>query len=242
MSSRAPEHPSGCPSAIAPPFALSRSSSASIPQLVGHGQRLSREGLVQLDQVDVVEAQPGPLQRLRGRRHRADAHDPRRHSGHGHRAHLGERRQPVRLGVARARDHHRGRAVVERARVARGDGAVLLEHRLQLRERLQRRVAARPLVGLDHGVALAAVHGHRHGLLVEAPGVDRRHGLLVAVQREAVLAHARDLALLGEVLRGDAERVGVPAPLHLRVGHAPAERRVVDRAVARTGMPSRASA
>jgi hypothetical protein len=46
-------------------------------QAAQHGQRLRRERLVQLDQVETGHAHPGAGQQLAGGRHRPDAHDPR---------------------------------------------------------------------------------------------------------------------------------------------------------------------
>ena len=56
-ASRAPLAPSGWPSAIAPPFGLTCSASSGRPELPQHGQRLRGERLVQLDHVDVADAQ-----------------------------------------------------------------------------------------------------------------------------------------------------------------------------------------
>jgi hypothetical protein len=62
----APEQPIGWPSAIAPPFALTFFHVEL--EAARHRDRLRREGLVALDHVDLVERQPGLLQRqLRGR-------------------------------------------------------------------------------------------------------------------------------------------------------------------------------
>ena len=92
-------------------------------------------------------------------------------------------------------------------------------------------------------------HRDRDELVVEAPGVLGGDRLLVAVEREAVLALARDVVgggdLLGaldvgrdlealgrQVLGGHPQRVGVAELLHPRVRHPPSERRVEDLAVA----------
>src|SRR3546814_13758658 len=44
-------------------------------EFVGAGQRLRGEGLVQLDDVEILHGQTGALQGLEGRRHRTHAHD-----------------------------------------------------------------------------------------------------------------------------------------------------------------------
>ena len=60
--SRAPVMPNGCPTAIAPPLTLSRSR--SIPRSLVRRHHLGGERLVDLHQVDVVDAHPGPGERL----------------------------------------------------------------------------------------------------------------------------------------------------------------------------------
>ncbi len=71
----------------------------------------------------------------------------------------------------------RGGAVVQRARVARGDGAVGPEHRLELADLLVGGAGPRAVVGGDHGAV-----GQRHGddLALEEPVLD---GLFRAVLR-----------------------------------------------------------
>ena len=48
-------------------------------ELAQAGERLRGEGLVELDHIEVADLEPEPLHQLAGRRHRADAHDARRH-------------------------------------------------------------------------------------------------------------------------------------------------------------------
>jgi hypothetical protein len=84
VTSRAPLAPSGWPSAIAPPFGLTRGSSSARPEVAQHRQALRGEGLVELDHVHLRQRQAGQLQHLARRRRRADAHDARRHAGGGH--------------------------------------------------------------------------------------------------------------------------------------------------------------
>ena len=59
---RAPVMPNGWPTAIAPPLTLSLS--IGMPSALAEPQRLHREGLVDLEQVDVVDA-PCPALRER---------------------------------------------------------------------------------------------------------------------------------------------------------------------------------
>ena len=42
---------------------------------------LGSEGFIELDQVEIADLDPEPVHQFFRRRHRADAHDARRHSG-----------------------------------------------------------------------------------------------------------------------------------------------------------------
>ena len=72
---RAPEQPSGWPSAMAPPSALTRSSSSLRRRITARA--CDGERLVELDRVEVADAPAGPGQGLLGGRHRAEAHEVR---------------------------------------------------------------------------------------------------------------------------------------------------------------------
>ena len=125
------------------------------------------------------------------------------------------RRRPAPSAAARARapgrldEQHRGGAVVDPGAVARRDGAALaLEGRPKLAECLDR--ACRP-AGARHGrrahLALPSADLDRDDLVGEPACVDRRDGASMALQREGVLALARDAPALGDVLGGLAHRV-----------------------------------
>ena len=55
VASRAPDMPSGWPSAIAPPLGLTCAASSGKPQLAQHRERLAGERLVQLDHLELPE-------------------------------------------------------------------------------------------------------------------------------------------------------------------------------------------
>ena len=88
----------------------------------------------------------GALEDLLRRRHRAEAHDVRRHAGRRGRDDAPARRQAVLLDRLLARDDDRARAVRQRRRGPGRDDAAALERRVELRERLGRRVRPRHLV------------------------------------------------------------------------------------------------
>src|SRR6266540_342685 len=120
---------------------------------------------------------------------------------------------PITSGAPALHDHDRRGAVAALRRVPGGDGAALLERRLELGERRRRRVPPRPLVAGEGDVAVAqlatVVHPleadlERDDLRVEAARVHRLGGALVRAQREGVLLLAADAVALGHHLAGQA--------------------------------------
>ena len=91
----------------------------------------------------------------------------------------------------------------------RGDGAVLGEGGAQLLHPLDVGAVADVFVLVDDGVALAGLDGEGDDLVLEAAGVLRRLGLVLAGHGELVLLLAADLPLLGDVLGGLAHVVAV---------------------------------
>src|SRR5207237_381663 len=109
-------------------------------------QRLDGEGLVQLDQADLLDPDAGPLERLPGRGDRTESHRPRLDPGRrgGDDAHERREAELPRLAIAHQEDR-RG-PVVDPARIACRDRPALAERGAELRERLQGRVGPRRLV------------------------------------------------------------------------------------------------
>src|SRR5215213_6136613 len=203
------------------------------PPLVEDGQRLCRKRLVQLDQADALQRDPGPVESFPGGGNGPYAHDSRRHPRYTHAPYLRYRFEPSRLRVVPGDDHHRRGPVVQGAGVASCDRSTLLEGWPELGELLERGVAPRSLVGLDHRITPAPFDRDRHDLLAKSLLVYGGHGLLVACERETVLLLAGDIAgvgqllgllflgtyfeaLLGQVLGGRAKRVGVAHLFHPR--------------------------
>ena len=153
--SLAPVQPSGWPSAIAPPLTFTFAGSS--PSCLDHRQRLRREGLVQLDEVDLVERQAGQLERLGDRVHRADAHLFRQAPGIGEGHEARQRLEAQRCGALGGHHHRGGRAVGRLRRVARRHRALGVERRLELRQRLERGVGARPFVHLELDLGLRSL-------------------------------------------------------------------------------------
>ena len=95
------------------------------------GQHHASEGLVDLDQVDLVERQSGAIKRaLRGRDRRGQ-HQDRIIAGQRERGEARARAQPQPLGGGALHDQQRGRAIADLRGVAGGDHTVGLKGRLQ---------------------------------------------------------------------------------------------------------------
>ena len=110
-----------------------------------------------------LDGDPGALEELPHRGHRADPHHPRVDSGNRATDERAERLDAERLGAFLARDHERRGAVVDPARVPGSDRSALAEDGLQRRHLLGARVGPRMLVA-SHAL-------DRDDLLVEAAGL-----------------------------------------------------------------------
>src|SRR6516162_182707 len=196
------------------------------------GQHLCRKGLVDLDDVDVGEAEAGAGQRLLRGGDRTDPHDPWRHARDAAADYPGERlsTRPV-AGLAAGDDHRHG-AVVDAGSVAGGRHPTLLQ-RPEARERRQIGLRPRMLVlgDLDRPRS-AAWHLDRKDLaLEEAVGLGRSIFALRGFG-ENIAGLARDLVVARQVVGGLRHRVGAELALDLRVREARADRRIIDAAVA----------
>ncbi len=146
-TSRAPDAPTGWPSATAPPLTLTRSAvDAEIARRL-QGDRGER--LVDLDHVHVRRGQAGALERdLRGARR----HARERVVAVGRAAGREDARERLEIALVRQRrvrdDEHRG-AVVDAGRVAGRVRRVRVVERRQRGQALERGVASRRLVGVD---------------------------------------------------------------------------------------------
>ena len=182
-------------------------------QLFQAGEHLRGERFIQLDEIDLIEREAGQFQRLADRGHRSDAEPLGFDAGGRERDEAAQRRQP---GCARAFggcDDDRGRAVAGLRRVARRHAAPGVEGGTQLRERLERRVAPRPLVDRVRelpgfrfsvfGFGIDQRRRDRHDLVGESAGVDRRQRALMTAERERVLLGARNAGLARVVFRDE---------------------------------------
>ena len=178
-------------------------------EVLVHREGLGREGLVGLDQVEVVDRPAGLLQSRTAGRDRAGAHDRRIDAAGRPGDDPGQRRDPAAGRGLRRHQDHGGGAVVDPAGVAGGHRAFLVEGRPQLRQALGRGAVLGILVAVDDDVALSGLDRHRDDLVLEAPGGLGGLGLLLRAGGEGVLLVAGQLPLARHVLGRVAHVVAV---------------------------------
>ena len=155
-------------------------------ELLDDGEDLAGEGLVDLDEIDVLERHAGALERDLRRRNGADAHDLGIAADDAPADDAAERL--FRLGVFSCSNRYYSCAVDDPAGVAGGDEAVLGEGGLELGQSFHGGLGAEVIVLRDL-LALAADR-NGHDLLAQAAGFLRRSGAPLALQREGVLLFA----------------------------------------------------
>src|SRR5947207_3722961 len=122
-------------------------------ELATPGRDHRGEGLVDLDQIDVVDLHAVALEDLPGRRDRDGEHEYRVDAAGWPVGDPRARLEAERIGLLAAHQQNRGGAVRDLRGVAGRDLAVLLERRLELRELVEAGLGADALVG-DVGVAV----------------------------------------------------------------------------------------
>jgi hypothetical protein len=185
-----------------------------------HEEALRRERLVQLDEIDLVQVDSRSGEQLPNRRHGPDPHHARVDSRNGAADERAERLDAKRASALLARDHERGGAVVDPARVSGRDRPAFAKRRLERRHLLGVRVGSRVLVPSDAG--------DFDDLFVEAARLVGGRPTLLRAQRELVLFLAAHPVPIGDVLARLAHRLEREHLFHARVREAPAERRVPD--------------
>ena len=187
---RAPLIPSGCPSAIAPPFTLtcsmsrpsSRTQATDWLANASLSSTRSRSSTVSPARSSALRvAGTGPMPMTDGSTPATAVLTIAR-----------ERSQPERARPLRLDEHDRGGAVVDARGVAGGDRPARPERGLEPREALGGRVGARALVALDDAAARrrAAATGTGTTWSANRPSSIAADGALLAQQRERVLVRA----------------------------------------------------
>src|SRR5438552_2141596 len=167
-------------------------------ELARAGEHLAGERLVDLDQVHLIDAKPGALERLLARRHRTPAHDLRVDARDRGRADRCEHGKPELLRALTCHEQYGGGAVADLRGVTGGHLPALLEGRDERRELLERRVATWALVAVG---GAASREGDRYEFVLEAPLLVGRDRALVRAEGEAVRILSADALPLGQDLR-----------------------------------------
>ena len=194
---RAPEAPIGWPSAIAPPLTLTLSSSTPSIRTEFRATEANASLISQrsISSADLPSLSSACWAAFAGVLRQVGEVVGDGAVGEHPRQHLAA----VGLRPLVGGDDHRGGAVVDAGGVARGVGGVVAADRGQLRERLDGRVGADRLVGLDDVLGLAALDRDRDDLLGELALVRRLRGELMGAGRPAVHVGAGDLELVADL-------------------------------------------
>src|SRR5258708_7160989 len=200
------------------------------PQLLHHPKRLHAERFIQFIQINLIPIPPRPREHPLHSDHRSQHHPPRRNptrslSPDGHH-HL----QPQLLRLLRRHHHHSSSSIVHPRSIPRRHRPILLERRLQGRQRLHRSILPHTLVpAKDRHSPFLPSHINRNHLRIEPslpPGSAR---LPMRFQRISILLLARNRMLLRHKLSRHAHvpvlaRAPQPIPHHRvhhhRVAHA----------------------
>ncbi len=165
------------------------------------GQRHRGEGLVDFEQVDVVDLHAGALQRLLGRRQRRFQHDHRIAADHGHVDDARQRLHAQRLEPVLVDDHHARGAVADLAGGRRRQLAAFGIDQLHALHAFQRHIEADAFVdGVHLRLAVGGGDFQRQDLVLEGAGLGRGDGLLLAVIAELVELVLRQVVFLGHHL------------------------------------------
>ena len=191
------------------------------PQIPHTGDGLGCKGLIEFDDVDLVDGEPGFLQGDGHRLFWAQSHVGRVHAPHTEGDKFRQRLDAQRFGLSSGHQHHHGGRVAHLGGGAGGDGAVLLEHGLELGQILHGQAAANALVfveGEPVPVLIQRLHGE--DLLLEHAGILGGGGPAVALQGQGILLLPGDVAQFGHVFGSEAHGHIGPRLVFLNPGAA----------------------
>ena len=231
---RAPEQPSGCPSAIAPPLTLTISGSR--PNSSHHRQRLHRKGFVEFDQVESSSFKPGAVKCFARRRDRPQPHGARVARRPPPKPPCAPAASAPAPGLCSALITSRAAApsfspeefpAVTVPPSLRKAGLSLASDSIVVSRRGRSSVST-------IRVALPLWDRHRDDLLGKFAGIDGRNRPLVRAQGERILHLAGDVRLHARRYSPPSRpSLGAVQFLHLRVGVAPAQGGIVGGQVAK---------
>ncbi len=201
-----------------------------------HRENLGREGLVELDHVEIGELEAVTFDEPGHGRHRAHAHDARRHAGARRADDARQRLQAIFLDRLPRGDEQGGGAIIDARGIAGRHRALFAERCRQFRQFLDRGAGAGMFIGGNRqGVAFSLRDRDGDDLLGKAAALLRPDGARLALGGIGILIGARDLVLGRDILRRLRHGLDAILRLHQRVDEAPADRRVVDFGTAREG-------
>ncbi|MCY1511484.1 hypothetical protein D9M68_459050 [compost metagenome] len=205
-------------------------------ELPGAAEHLGGEGLVDLDQVHVVQAQARPLQCLGAGRHRPQAHEPWLDTRHRPREDARAWLEAMAFADGPGADQQSRRAVIHARRIAGGNHAVG-EQRPEPGQAVGAGFRARMLITLHQQRRLLAPLRHLDGQ--QLPGEETRLLRLavqgLAARGEGIRLLAADGQFTGDVVGRLRHGVRAEGHLHPRVGEACANGAVEDPEVAGPG-------
>ena len=190
-------------------------------QLVDAPQTLTGEGFVDLEDVDVVLADAGLLERDRDGFPGPDAHKEWRDANDRGRDEFAEDGLAELLGCGALHEQDGGGAIGDLRRVARVDGAVLCKGGADLAEGLGGDARARAVI-FGHGdgifflgLGVGVFYCYGSDLGVEEAGFLSLDCFLVGACSKGVLVVARDVAVLGHLFGEDAHGDFAVGGLHV---------------------------
>ena len=162
--SLAPVHPSGWPSAMAPPLTFRRSGSMASSRR--HAMAWAAKASLSSIRSMCSSESPARAQRFPDGRHRTDAHNAPARLRRWQSRRIAPAAAAQRLGPLCRHHDDRGRAIARLRRIPCGDGALDVKGRLQFRQRFGRRVTSGSLVGIEREpVATVARSGDAQGTI-----------------------------------------------------------------------------
>src|SRR6266403_1506576 len=160
-------------------------------------QVLGRKRLVDFDQIDVVQRQPGPLQSELGGGHWPPAHQLGIHACDAPVHDPSQRAQVPLLGLLQRHHDHGRTAIDDPASVPRRNRPILSKRRPQLGEPFHRGLRTPVIILRKHlGLTLPIFHRYRNNLLRQTPFLVSSIRRLLGPQRELILHLASDPLLL----------------------------------------------
>ncbi len=156
------------------------------PQFPVDRERDRREGFINLEQIDVADGEAGLFEHKLDCLDRRDRKPFRRQRRSGIADDTRHRREPAMRSFLFSHHNHRCRSVVARGRIAHGENAVFLEHRLEFAQLAQIDPVRLLIVRDAQGCGLPLRDVNRHDFPLEGTSRHGFPGTAVTFQREVI--------------------------------------------------------